>query len=174
MKFIVNEKVTLSPLKSSDADAITQHINDEEIHKNTLSIPFPYHKEDAEKFLSMALKFEDENGKQREWAIRFKGQLIGCIGLLYNHGINTHKSEIGYWLGEKYWRKGIMTLAIKKIIKYGFETWDIVKIYAKPFSNNRASQNTLMKAGMKLEAKLKNAIFKNEQLQDEYIYSIIA
>ena len=66
-----------------------------------------------------------------------------------------------------------MTKVIKRVIEYGFENWDIIRIFAKPFGTNIASQKVLEKAGMKPEARLKNVIFKNGQLKDEFIYSIL-
>jgi RimJ/RimL family protein N-acetyltransferase len=78
---------------------------------------------------------------------------------------------MGYWLAEKYWGKGIMTKAITEIINYGFQTFDIVRIFARPFSTNLNSQRVLEKTGFTFEARLKKALFKNGEFLDELIYA---
>ena len=80
---------------------------------------------------------------------------------------------MGYWLAEDYWGRGIITEAVKRTIEYGFNTFDINRIYARPYSTNLASQRVLEKAGMKLEGRFEKALFKNGQFLDELIYSIL-
>ena len=77
---------------------------------------------------------------------------------------------MGYWLAEEYWGKGIMLKAIQEIVDYGFQTFDIVRIFARPFSTNLKSQRVLEKAGFVCEARLKKALFKNGEFMDELIY----
>lgn len=79
-------------------------------------------------------------------------------------------AELGYWLAEPYWGKGIITKAIIQMVDYAFKNFDMYRIYARPFGYNIASQKALEKAGFTLEAKLEKAFFKNEQFVDELIY----
>ncbi len=87
--------------------------------------------------------------------------------------IYRKNAEIGYYLGEDYSSKGIMTNVVKKIAKYIFENFNIIRIYAEPFAENVASRRVLEKAGFKCEAVLKNYIIKNNKVQDGCIYSIL-
>ena len=81
-------------------------------------------------------------------------------------------AELGYWLAEPFWGKGIITYAIQEMVEYGFKTFDITRIFAIPFGTNIASQKALEKAGFILEARLNKTIFKNGEYQDELIYAI--
>ncbi len=163
-------KMNLRKLEESDLESIVKYANNKAISDNlTNAFPYPYTESDGKKFIE---KVRGDN-PTKVFAIVIDGEACGCIGIFPQQDVHKKSAEIGYWLAEKHWGKRVMTQAIKKIIKYGFETWDVVKIYAKPFSYNIASQKALTKSGMKLEAKLKNAIYKNGQLHDEYIYSIL-
>ncbi|AGY53033.1 putative N-acetyltransferase YoaA [Bacteroidales bacterium CF] len=104
------------------------------------------------------------------FAIEIEGEAAGSIGIFPQTDIHEKSAEIGYWLSEKYWRNGIMSSAVRDIVKYGFDTFDIVRIYAKPFSSNERSQRVLEKAGFALEARLKKALYKNGEFMDELIY----
>jgi len=82
-------------------------------------------------------------------------------------------AEIGYWIGEPYWSKGIATKAVRLITKYGFNKLELVRIYTGVFDYNKASQRVLEKAGFKLECIFEKSIFKNNQIYDEYRYGLI-
>ena len=81
-------------------------------------------------------------------------------------------AELGYWLGKDFWGNGIMSQAIKEIVKLAFERYDIVRIYATPFENNYKSHKVLEKCGFKLEAKFDKVVLKNGELLDELVYAI--
>ncbi len=83
-------------------------------------------------------------------------------------------AEIGYWLGEEHWGKGIMTNVIKEIVRYIFKNFDIKRIYAMPFATSFGSVKTLEKAGFTKEATIHNGVIKNGKIMDYYIYSITA
>ena len=86
--------------------------------------------------------------------------------------MHRKNAEIGYWLGEEFWGRGIVTEAVKQILEFGFSNLDITRIYARTFSSNIASQRVLEKAGMKPEARFEKSIFKEGQYLDELIYAI--
>ena len=108
----------------------------------------------------------------RIYAIEVNGEASGGIGVHPQEDVYCRNAELGYWLAEPYWGKGIVTQAVKQIIEIGFKNFDITRIYARPYGPNLASQKVLEKAGMKKEAVLKNAFFKNGEYLDEVIYSI--
>lgn len=131
-------------------------------------IPHPYTEEDGALFLSGVV---GQNPTQA-FAILFKNDIVGSIGIFPQTDIYEKNAEIGYWLGEDYWGCGIMTEAIRQIVEYGFKTFDVTRIFARPFSSNKASQRILQKAGFMHEATIKNGVYKNGEYYDSIVYSI--
>ena len=80
--------------------------------------------------------------------------------------------ELGYWLAEPFWGQGIITRAIGQMVQYGFENFDITRIFARPFGTNIGSQKALKKAGFLLEARFEKTLFKNGQFLDELVYAL--
>ena len=157
----------LRPWKDSDLDTLVKHANNYNIAKwLTNQFPYPYTYDSGKGFLTMVTK----DNPTKVFAIEIEGEAAGSIGIFPKTDIHEKSAEIGYWLAEKYWRNGIMSSAIRDIVKYGFETFDIVRIYARPFSTNLGSQKVLEKAGFTLEARHKKALYKNGELMDELIY----
>jgi RimJ/RimL family protein N-acetyltransferase len=99
--------------------------------------------------------------------------VVGSIGIVTKSNIYRRNFEIGFFVSENFWGKGIATKAIKAVISYAFRNFDIVRIYAESFSDNIGSRRALEKAGLKLEATLKKSIIKNEIIKDSCIYSIL-
>ena len=163
-------KFTLRPFRESDAESIVKYANNPKIAANlTDGFPNPYGLDDAKKFLTIAI----QNEPYTIFAIDINGEACGSIGIFVQSDIHRKSAECGYWLAEPYWGKGIIPEAIKQIVDYGFRTFDIVRIHARPFSFNKESQRVLEKAGFTLEATLKKACFKNGKFCDELIYSIV-
>jgi RimJ/RimL family protein N-acetyltransferase len=153
----------------SDVDSLIKHADNFEIAKwLTNQFPHPYTKQDGEEFIA-TVSCETPT---KVFAIEIDNEVAGNIGIFPQTDIHEKSAEIGYWLLEKYWGHGVMTDAIKRIVAYGFETFDISRIYARPFSTNIASQRVLQKAGLQLEATLSKAIYKNGKYMDELIYAI--
>ena len=95
------------------------------------------------------------------------------IGVFLKNDVYSKSAEIGYWLSETFWGKGIMTDAIIQMCEMAFKSYDIVRIFAEPFSTNIASCKALEKAGFELEGKLKKSIYKNGKICDSYIYALV-
>ena len=153
----------------TDLDSLVKYANNSNIAKwLTNGFPHPYTHEDGKAYLSM---FANDN-PLKVFAIDVNGEAVGSIGIFPQTDIHEKNAEIGYWLAQEYWGQGIMTKAIEDIVKYGFQTFDVVRIFARPFSTNLKSQRVLEKAGFTLEARLKNALFKNGKFMDELIYAI--
>ena len=105
-------------------------------------------------------------------AIEVDGEACGGIGLHPQGDIFCKNAEMDYWLSQDQWGKGIMSKAIGQMVKYGFEHFDIDRIFARPFGGNIGSQKALEKNGFVLEAKLKETIWKDGQYENEHIYAI--
>jgi len=152
----------------ADLDSLVKYANNWNVAKwLTNGFPHPYTQEDGKKFLSMIAN----DSSTKVFAIEVNGEAVGSIGIFPQTDIHEKSAEMGYWLAEEYWGKGIMTKAIQEIVEYGFQTFDIVRIFARPFSTNFNSQRVLEKAGFTLEARLKKALFKNGEFMDEIIYA---
>lgn len=153
--------------RQSDKHSMVEYANNHNIAKwLTNQFPYPYTAKDADDYLSMI----QNDHPTRVFAITVNDKAIGSIGIFPQSDIHEKSAEIGYWLAEEYWGKGIMSRAIREIVNYGFNTFDIIRIYARPFSTNIGSQKALEKAGLILEAKLSKALYKNGEVLDEMIY----
>ncbi|MDB5263882.1 MAG: family N-acetyltransferase, partial [Adhaeribacter sp.] len=105
------------------------------------------------------------------FAIEVNGEAAGGIGVHPQTDIQRKNAELGYWLAEPYWGKGIITKAIRQMVDFAFQHPDIERIFARPFGTNLASQRVLEKAGFILEARLHKTFFKNGIYEDELIYA---
>ena len=159
----------LRPWTLNDLDSLILHANDADIAKNmTDRFPFPYTIEHGKGFIEMATADKPVH----IFAIDVNGKAVGGIGIHPQQDIMKMNAELGYWLGKQYWNNGIISKAIKEMIDFGFKTYDITRIFARPFGSNIASQRVLEKTGFKMEARIEKIIFKNGEFQDELIYTV--
>lgn len=155
----------------NDVQALVRHANNKKIADNLRDIfPNPYTEQDAINFLTAAT---EENEKQCLFAIDIKGEAVGGIGISLQDDIHRKSAEIGYWLAEPYWARGIMTAAIRRMVDYAFKQYDLVRIFAEPFAYNTGSRRTLEKAGFQCEGTLRHSIYKNKRIYDSCIYGIL-
>lgn len=165
-----NDRVKLRPWDIGDLDQLVQYANNPNIASFlTNKFPHPYTREDGNSFIKMA----QSHSPTRIFAIEYNRSMVGAIGLHPLDDIFSKNAELGYWVAQPYWGKGIATSAVSQIIEYGSKKLPITRIFARPFSNNKPSQRVLEKAGMGLEAVLKKTISKNGETLDECIYSIL-
>lgn len=162
-------KFKLRPWNNKDIDPLVKYANNSNIAKNlTNQFPHPYTREAGEAFIRMAT----QDHPRRIFAIEVNGEAVGGIGLHPQTDIHARNAELGYWLAEPYWGKGIMTRAVRQIVEYGFKTFDIDRIFARPFGTNLGSQKVLEKAGFVLEARFEKTLFKNGVYLDELVYAV--
>jgi RimJ/RimL family protein N-acetyltransferase len=168
MKSVAN--VSLRGLKKSDAEKLVILANNKSVANNLRdAFPSPYNLSDAKTFIDNCLK----QNPTTTFAIEYNGEYVGNIGLHYGIDIYRKSAEIGYFIGEAYWNKGITSKAIDLITSYGFDTLNIVRIYAGVFAFNHASKRVLEKCKYTLENIAKAAVYKNNQIWDEYRFSKI-
>lgn len=152
-----------------DVDALVKHANNFNIAKNLSDgFPFPYSENDAITFISRV----SEHDPTQIFAIDINGEAVGSIGVYLQGDVYRKNAELGYFIAEEHQRKGIIPQAIKQVVKYTFETFDLIRIYAKPFGSNIPSQKVLEKTGFVLESKIEKILIKNNVLEDELIYGI--
>jgi [ribosomal protein S5]-alanine N-acetyltransferase len=157
----------LRPWTIDDLESVTKNANNSNI-TNFMSDGFPNSIEKWKSFLEFAVIDESI----LYLAIEVNGQAVGGIGVSPKKDIMRNNAELGYWLSEDYWRQGIITSAIREIVKLAFAKFDINRIYATPFETNFASHKVLEKAGFTLEARFKKIVLKNGELLDELVYAI--
>lgn len=133
--------------------------------------PHPYTKRDAMDYISMVRAMP---GPPMRFAIEIEGKAVGSIGIGSEGDIERVTAEIGYWLGEKYWGKGIMSKVVEQVARYAFDTFPFQKLYAYVFNYNPVSMSVLQNAGFALEAVLQKAAIKNGQQVDFYYFSKFA
>lgn len=156
---------TLRQWQSGDEESLTKNANNYNIWRNLKDIfPHPYTIEDAHGWVKIA------QNSPETFAIVVDNETVGGIGILLKDDIYRKNAEIGYWLGEAYWGKGIISSAISEIVDYSFKNYNIHRIYAGVFEYNLASMRVLEKAGFHQEAILKQSLFKEGKLYDEHIF----
>lgn len=165
---ITKDDIILRPYTLADTKALTQIANNKNISKNLRDgFPNPYIENDAQNFIKMCMDKE----VQSIFAIIYKGDLAGSIGLHLQEDIYRYTAELGYFIAEPFWNKGIATKSIAMITKFGFESLHLTRIFAGIFETNKASMRILEKNGFVLEGIKRKAVFKNQQILDEYHYA---
>jgi len=156
--------------QKEDAPSLTKYANNKKIWQNLRdAFPHPYYLEDAEKFIAMTLQQKPTTVFAIASATE---EAIGGIGLTIGTDVHRYTAELGYWLAEPFWGKGIMTEAIKQFTTYAFENFKLHRIYAEMYTSNLASARVLEKAGYKLEGKLRASAFKDGVILDQLLYAI--
>jgi len=154
-----------------DEAAIAKYANNLNISINLRdSFPYPYTLNDARYWLRSVQKQQPEVA----FAIASPEEAVGGVGLHIDRDVFRRSAEIGYWLGEPFWGRGIATMAVRALTGYGFGAFDLARIYAGVFDGNTASIRVLQKAGYHFEGRLRNAVFKNGRMLDQLIYAILA
>jgi ribosomal-protein-alanine N-acetyltransferase len=165
-----HSKIRLRPFRESDVPALARLFNNKKIWNNIRDyIPHPYFEQDAREFIGFC-KQEDP---QTTFVIEYEGELVGAVGLVPQTDVYRISAEIGYWLGEPFWGRGIMTEAVKQMVDYGFKHLNLVRIFTGVFDFNKGSQRVLEKAGFIRECIFEKALIKNGVVCDEFRYAII-
>ena len=156
----------------SDAKDLAAALSNKKVQDNLRDgLPYPYTEQDGKEFISAMLS-ADEN-ETFAFAITVNNMVIGSIGIFRQGNIHRQTAELGYYIAEEYWGKGIMTEAVKQICEYVFANSDIIRIYAEPFAYNIASCRALEKAGFQYEGTLRSNAVKNGKVIDIKMYSLL-
>ena len=166
----INNSIKLRMLKMTDKQQLATLLNNKKIWDNMRDIiPFPYTEKDAEAFIEIV----KGDAQQQVFAIEFNSEFCGIISLILQKDIYIKSAEIGYWIGEPFWNRGITSKAVALMTQLGFEKYNINRIFAGVFEYNIASTRVLEKNGYVREGLFKKAILKNGKMWDEYIYAIL-
>jgi RimJ/RimL family protein N-acetyltransferase len=160
-------KIVLRPWQKEDAQALAAIANNRKVWDNVRDFfPTPYTVLDAEQWL-------DSIRKTRpflNFAILYQGRIAGNIGIVPKEDVYRMSVEIGYFIGEEFWGKGIATEATRLLVEYIEQEFTIVRIYAEVFETNKASMRVLQKNGFYLEGIRRKAVIKNGEIMDDYVW----
>lgn len=160
-------KIVLRPWQKEDAQALAAIANNGKVWDNVRDFfPTPYTVLDAEQWL-------DSIRKTRpflNFAILYQGRIAGNIGIVPKEDVYRMSVEIGYFIGEEFWGKGIATEATRLLVEYIEQEFNVVRIYAEVFETNKASMRVLQKNGFYLEGIRRKAVIKNGEIMDDYVW----
>jgi RimJ/RimL family protein N-acetyltransferase len=163
------ERCTIRDWRLSDAESLAKHANNRQVSLQLWDrFPHPYTIEDAKDFLARAT-----SGKEQEkfYCIDIDGVAVGGIGLRPGEDVHRYTAEFGYWLGEEFWGRGIMTQVVRAFADYCFEKFSLNRISAQTYFNNPASARVLEKAGFVFEGRLRKNVVKDGQILDSLLYA---
>ncbi len=154
----------------NDIESIVRHANNRKIWLNLRDrFPYPYTEAEAHHWIQSALSTKPETN----FTIDVSGKAVGGISFDVKTDVERYSAEVGYWLGEAFWGKGICTSALKAATQYAIEAYHLNRIFAVPFSENLASIRVLEKAGYKKEGIMRRSAFKDGRFLDEVLYAFV-
>ncbi len=157
--------------RADDAESLARYASSRNVSRNLRdAFPFPYTVADATEWLGRAIQRSPESN----FAIASATEVIGGIGLTFGSDVHRRSAEIGYWLGEPFWGRGIATAAVVAVTEYAFAEHDLVRLHAGVFEWNLASARVLEKAGYVLEGRLRKSVTKDGQTIDQLLYARIS
>lgn len=164
-----NTAIMLRPWRETDTPSLLKYANNKKIADNlTDRFPHPFLKANAEWFLNWA----NTCSPPQILAIDLDGEAIGSIGLHPLEDVFRLNCELGYWVAEPFWGKGIATQAIGLMVEYAKANFSFSRLFARPYGSNIGSQKALVKAGFVLEARFEKTLIKNDRLEDELVYGL--
>jgi ribosomal-protein-alanine N-acetyltransferase len=161
---------TVRSWQPTDVTSLVAHANNRKVWLNLRDqFPHPYTARDGRAFIKYSRGLDPE----ANFAITVNGVAIGGIGFVGQRDVERVSAEIGYWLGEPYWGRGIATEALVALTKYAIDTNGYTRIFALPFAHNAPSCRVLEKAGYELEGRLRRSAIKDGQVVDQLQYAFV-
>jgi [ribosomal protein S5]-alanine N-acetyltransferase len=163
-------RCTLRPWRAGDEPSLVRYADNRNVSRNLKDrFPSPYTTADAEDWVTLA----SAQTPPTSLAIVVDGAAVGGIGIELGTDIFRRSAEIGYWLGEPFWGRGIATEALRAMTEYAFERFDICRLEAGVFEWNPASARVLEKNGYVLEGRARLGVLKNGRLGDRLLYALV-
>ncbi len=163
-------QATIRNFRPDDVESIARYANNRAVWRNLRDrMPHPYSVDDAVRFLEMIA----HQSPPTSFAIAVGSEACGAIGLELHDDVFRRTAEIGYWLGEPFWGRGIATEAVRALTDYALRTFDLCRIEAGVYEWNPASMRVLEKAGYTLEARLRKSVTKDGQTIDRLLYAFV-
>jgi RimJ/RimL family protein N-acetyltransferase len=156
--------------EAGDIRSLVEQANNRKIWRNLRDyFPHPYTAADGRRFLKNVRASTPET----MFAIAVDRRAVGGIGYVPQKDVERVSAEVGYWLGEAYWGRGIATEALIAVTKYAIERHGLTRVFALPFAWNTASCRVLEKAGYTREARLRRSAIKDGEITDQFLYGYV-
>ncbi len=156
--------------EQGDVDSLARYANSRRVWQMLRdAFPYPYTRADAERWIQYATSTHPPT----QFAIVVDDQVAGGVGLILGQDVYRRSAELGYWLGEPFWGRGVMTETVQAVTEFAFAHFDLCRIAARVFEGNVASRRVLEKAGFRLEGRLRRAITKEGRTLDEFVYAVV-
>jgi ribosomal-protein-alanine N-acetyltransferase len=154
-----------------DVDDLVVAANNRNVWANLRdAFPHPYGPEHAHAFIASAMTLEPET----RWAIDVDGVAVGSIAIVLQDDIERVSAELGYFLAEPFWGKGVMSDAVRAVTLHAVEAFGLTRVFAVPFAENAASARVLEKAGYTLEGVMRRSAIKAGVIRDQLLYAYVA
>jgi RimJ/RimL family protein N-acetyltransferase len=168
--YIELKNCTVRSYKIQDAESLAKYANNRKVWLNLRDgFPHPYSMENAINFINRAINSQPETN----FAICVDDKVVGGIGFSLHSDVERISAEIGYWLGEPFWGKGITTEALKAVTEHAIENHNLLRVYAVPYETNKASFRVLEKAGYQLEGRMRKSAIKDDKVIDQFLYAFV-
>ena len=167
---IIFDQYQIRDWQQSDIPSLAKYANNSNIAMNLRDgFPHPYGEKDAEAFIERTNALKHSTS----FAITTNVEVIGGIGLALRQDIHRFSAEIGYWLAEPYWDRGIMTNAVRLVCDWAFTEFNLARIFAEPFAANLASIAVLRKCQFVHEGTSRKSAYKDSQFIDQEIFALV-
>jgi len=154
--------------RASDRESLLRFADNRSIWRNlTHRFPHPYTEADADSWFFLLAQMSEAT----HWAIEVEGCAVGGIGVTLGEGVHEKSGQFGYWLGEPYWGRGIMTAAVRATSDHVISRFGLLRLEAPVFEWNPASMRVLEKCGFVREGVLRRSVFKDGQVIDQALYA---
>jgi ribosomal-protein-alanine N-acetyltransferase len=168
---LVLSKCAVRSWRSDDLGSLVANADNHNLWLNLRDrFPHPYTRRAGRDFIRTAMSQRPET----MFAITVNDEAVGGMGFTVLTDVERVSAEIGYWLGEPFWGRGIVTEALVAVTRYAIDTCRLTRVYALPFAHNKASCRVLEKAGYTIEGRLRRSAIKDGHIVDQLQYSFIA
>lgn len=158
------------PLRPDDAPSLAAHADNHAIWRNLRDrFPHPYTEDDATGFIAAARAADPPT----TFGIEVEGAVAGTVGFTLQTDVERCSAEIGYWLGEAFWGRGILTEVLRAVTPWAFDAYSLSRVFALPYADNAASRRVLEKAGYHLEGILRRSAVKGGESKDQALYGFV-
>lgn len=162
------DSCTVRSLRTDDAASIRRHADDPSVASQLRdAFPHPYSIDDAHEFIALVRRQQRET----DFAVAVAGEAVGGVGFRPGRDVHRCQAEIGYWLGQDLWGRGIMSEVVPAMTRWAVRELDVVRLFALPFADNPASIRVLEKSGYELEGRLRRSAVKAGRFRDQLLYA---
>jgi len=167
---LTGSRCSVRPWRTADAASLVTYANNANIARNLRDrFPHPYTLRDAKAFIHSTASARPHVS----FAIAVDGEAVGGVGISPGSDVERFSAEIGYWLGEPFWGRGIAAEAVQLVSAYAFDACGLLRLFALPFVDNAQSTRVLDKAGYTREATLRSSAVKNGAVRDQALYVLV-